>query len=170
MWPTLHLCLTLSFYWNENVSNLKNAINKRSFSPDCHVSIMLICTNSKKLWTHHIQCQYTYTQHVMGSASPTPTHLFLHLPPHLPPSTHHCHHPSLRHRFTSGSKPSCSTNPFYPILPFLPSGLTPSFLHGTISSEHIHFCFLVFRFSGFSFWLLYGTWSWHLSAFEHTLK
>ena len=47
------------------------------------------------------------------------THLFLHLPPHPPLLTHHCHHPSLRRCFTPGSKPSCSTNHFHPKLPSL---------------------------------------------------
>ena len=45
------------------------------------------------------------------------THLFLPLPPHPPPLSHHCHHPSLHHCFTPGSKPSCSTNHFHPRLP-----------------------------------------------------
>ena len=35
---------------------------------------------------------------------------------HLP-LTHHYHHPSVRHCFTPGSKPSCSTNHFHPGLP-----------------------------------------------------
>jgi len=55
------------------------------------------------------------------------THLFLHLLPHLPLSTHHPHHLSLIRCFTPGLKPSCSTNPFHPRLPFPSSGLTPCF-------------------------------------------
>ena len=47
----------------------------------------------------------------------TLTHLFLHLPPHPPPLTHHWHYPLLRRCFTPGSKPSCSTNHFHPRLP-----------------------------------------------------
>ena len=58
----------------------------------------------------------------------TPTHLFLHPPPHFPPSTHHSDHPSLLRFFTAGSKPTCSTNPFHPRLRFPPSGLTPRFM------------------------------------------
>ena len=71
---------------------------------------------------------FRYLSDNLGPTTLTSIHLFLCLPPHLPPLTHHCHHPSLRRCFTPGSKPSCSTNHSYPRLPFPPSGLTPWFL------------------------------------------
>ena len=77
----------------------------------------------------------------------TPTRLFLHLPPHFLPLTHHSHHPSLLCFSTQGSKPTCSTNRFYPRLPFHPLGLTPRFLAG----HHFFLSVFIYLFSSFLF-------------------
>ena len=90
-------------------------------------------------------------------------HLFLHLLPHPPPLTHHCHHPSLHRCFTPGSKPS-STNHFYPRLSS-PFRTVHGFLPGTVSSEHIVRKTSVMRcWHGYVIWLLQGANDLHMCS------
>jgi len=56
---------------------------------------------------HHLVYGINSLIHSVNLTSHVSIHLVIHL------STHLCHHPSLLHSFTPGSKPTFSTNPFH---------------------------------------------------------
>jgi len=77
---------------------------------------------------HHLAFGISFQIHFVSRISHVSIHL-LHLSTHL---CHHCHshHSSLLHFFTSGSKPTFSTNPSHLNFTALPTGLPSwSFIH-----------------------------------------
>ena len=114
---------------------------------------LIWCTlpNDKSLTHTHVMKLIRLLSDNLGPTTLSLTHLFLHPPPHPPLLTHHCHHPSLCRCFTPGSKPSCSTNHFHPRLPslFRTDSMVSCPAPFLLS---ISVCFLVFHFTGFSFW------------------